>query len=357
MAPAATGRGQAPNRSSRCYAAPVRVGIVGAAGIGGWHARACRELADDVELVAVCDLNPEAAARLADEFGAPRTYTDLDAMLAAEQLDLAIVATWGNTHAPLTVRLAESGRVRAVLCEKPFSVDAAEAVRMQRAAAERGVLLAEAFKFRHHPMHLRAKELVDAGRLGEVVHVRSMFATSNPPARRVPSANWRFDPARGGGAINDLGCYCIHHARWVMGDEPRRVHATGGCGDASGVDENVAATMEFGRGRTAQWWVSFDAPRHEEVEIVGTRARIRMAWAWNSEDKPTALELFGADGTHERIDFAPTYQFALQLAHMRDCLSTGQSHRIPAADSVAQMRVMDAVKRSLRSGAPEPVAA
>jgi xylose dehydrogenase (NAD/NADP) len=335
----------------------VRVGIVGAAGIGRAHARACRELGGDVELAAVCDLNAEAAARFAEEFGVPRRYAELDAMLAAEELDVAIVATWGNTHAPLTVRLAGSGRVRAILCEKPFSVDAVEAERMQRAASEGGVLLAEAFKFRHHPMHLRARELIDEGRLGEVVHVRSMFATSNPAARRVPSQNWRFDPARGGGAINDLGCYCIHHARWVMGGEPRRVHATGGWGEASGVDEHVAATMELGRGRTAQWWVSFDAPRHEEVEIVGTRARLRMAWAWNSEDRPTAIELFDADGAHERIDVAPTYQFALQLAHLRDCLRTGQAHRIPTDDSVAQMRVMDAVRRSLHSGAAEPVAA
>ena len=335
----------------------MRVGIVGAAGIGRWHARACRELGDGVELAAVCDLSAAAAARLAEEFGVPRQYHDLAAMLADERLDLAIVATWGNTHARLTTELASSGRVRAILCEKPFSADAVEAERMRRAAAENGVLLAEAFKFRHHPMHLRAEELIRAGRLGEVVHVRSMFATSNPVERRVPSANWRFDPARGGGAINDLACYCIHHARGVLGDEPRRVHALGRWGGASGVEEHVAATMELGDGRTAQWWVSFDAPRHEEVEIVGTRARLRMAWAWNNEDKPTAIELFGADGSHERIDFAPTYQFALQIDHLRDCLATGRPHRIPTDDSVAQMRVMDAVKRSLRSGAPEPVVA
>jgi predicted dehydrogenase len=335
----------------------VRVGVIGAAGIGRAHARACRELAGEVELSAVCDLSPAAADRFGREFGVERRYHDLGAMLAAERLDVAIVATWGNTHAALTVELAESGRVRAILCEKPFSASAAEAERMRRAAADAGVLLAEAFKFRHHPLHLRAKELIEAGRIGEVLHVRSVFCTATPPAGRVPSANWRFDPRRGGGAINDLGCYCIHHARWVLGDEPRRVYAAGDWGEGSGVDEQVAATMEFGGGRTAQWWVSFGAPRTEAVEVIGTGGRLRIDWPWNNEDRPTAIELFGPDGASERIEIEPVYQFALQLRHLCDCLRTGEPHRIPTDSSVAQMRVIDAAYRSLRSGAPEPVAA
>jgi predicted dehydrogenase len=328
----------------------LRVAIVGAGGIARRHARACQEV-DGVDLVAVCDLRPEAAERFGDEFGVPGRHASLEPLLAEERLDLAIVSTWGDSHAAVTTALARSGRVRGVLCEKPFSLTAAEAEAMQRAAAAHGVLLAEAFKFRHHPAHLKAAELIAAGCLGELSHVRSLFTTCAPPAARDPDLNWRFNRQRGGGAVYDLACYCTHHARWIMAADPLRVHAVGRWGERSGVDEYVAATLEFPGGRTAQWWVSFgDAPT-QEVEVFGTRGRLRIDRAWNNEDQPTTLELVEGDGAAQRLDFPPVFQFSLQLEHMRDCLLTGQPHRIPTADSVAQMRALDAVHASLRSGA------
>jgi predicted dehydrogenase len=317
----------------------LRVAIVGAGGIARQHARACREVAG-VALAAVCDVRPEAAARLAEAFEVPAQYADLDALLAAAPLDLAIVATWGDSHAAVTAALAGSGRVRAILCEKPFSRTAAEAEAMRRAAAAGGVLLAEAFKFRHHPAHLRAAELVAAGAIGAVAHVRGVFAVSVPPEGRDPARNWRFNRQRGGGAIFDLGCYCTHHARWTLGAEPLRVHAA------------VAATLEFSDGRTAQWWVSFDAAPDQAVEIIGTAGRLRLDRAWNNEDQPTALEIVAGAGPARREEFPPVFQFALQLEHLRDCLLTGRPHRIPTADSVAQMRALDAIGESLRTGAP-----
>ena len=334
----------------------VTVGIVGAGSIARRHARACAEVAE-AELVAVCDERPEAAAQLAGEAGARRHHGGLDAMLAAGPLDVAIVSTWGNSHAAVVEALARSGRVGAILCEKPFSLTGAEALAMERAAREAGVLLAEAFKFRHHPVHLAAAELIAAGRIGPVSHVRSTFATNAPPALRTPGANWRFDARRGGGAVYDLACYCIHHARFALGDEPTRVFASGRPAEGSGVEERVAATMEFPGGRTAQWWVSFGDQPSQEVEIFGPRGRLRIDRAWNNEDQPTTLEVAVGDGPVESIDVAPVFQFALQLQHLCDCLRTGQPHRIPTADSVAQMRVVDAVRASMCSGAPAAVAA
>jgi predicted dehydrogenase len=173
---------------------------------------------------------------------------------------------------------------------------------------------------------------------------------------RAPEVNWRFNARRGGGAVYDLACYCIHHARFVVGDEPERVYASGRPQRGSGVEESVAATMEFPGGRTAQWWVSFGDQPSQEVEVFGPRGRLRIGQAWNNEDQPTALEVVEGAAPAEQIVFEPVFQFALQLQHLCDCLRTGQPHRIPPADSLAQMRVVDAVYESMRTGAPASVA-
>lgn len=332
----------------------VRVAIVGAGSIARRHGRACQEVGE-AELVAVCDVRPEAVERLGEELGVSRRIVGLEALLAGEPFDLAIVATWGDSHAAVAQALAASGKVRAILCEKPISLNASEVEAMTRAARANGVLLAEAFKFRYHPAHLKAKELIDAGAIGGVSHVRSTFATSPPPRLRDPELNWRFNRSRGGGAIYDLGCYCVHHARWVMGGDPTSVHAVGRFGQASGVDERVTATMAFPGDRTAQWWISFDDVPCQEVEIFGSEGRLRIERAWNNEDQPTAVELTDASGERQSFDYAPVFQFALQLRHMCACIATGQPHRIPIDDSVGQMRTVDGLYASLRSGVPEPV--
>ena len=183
--------------------------------------------------------------------------------------------------------------------------------------------------------------------------MRSTFATSPPPRLRDPNVNWRFNPGRGGGAIYDLGCYCTHHARWMVGSDPTSVHAVGDWG-ASGVDEAVAATLTFPGGATAQWWISFAGAPTQEIEVIGTTARLRIDRAWNNEDQPTTLELTRATGEVETFGFEPVFQFALQLQHLCDCLRTGAPHRIPPDDSMGQMRTLDALYTSLRQG--EPVA-
>jgi predicted dehydrogenase len=327
----------------------LRVAIVGAGGIARRHGRACQQVAA-TELAAVYDARPEAAARLAAEFGAPHHVADLDDLLALGPVDIAIVATWGDSHAEIAARLAHSGQVRAVLCEKPLCLTAAEAATMIDAAASAGVLLAEAFKFRHHPAHLAAEAALRDGRLGEVRHIRSTFTTAMPPAARDPAANWRFRAAHGGGAIYDLGCYCLHHARWLMGAKPETVQATGQWDAATGVDDTVTATLGFPGGRSAQFWISFGGPSSQVVEVYGDRGWLRLDAAWNNEDQPTALEWHDGHGHRHVQHLPPAFQFALQLQHLADCLTTGRPHRIPPADSLAQMQAIDALYAALRGG-------
>jgi predicted dehydrogenase len=332
----------------------MKVMIVGAGGIARHHARACREV--DAEIVGVCDVNPEAAARLGDEMGIAHRYDSLDALLAAQTADVAIVAVWGRDHLAVCRQLARSGRVRAVSCEKPLAMNAAEAAEIARVSAETGVLIVEAFRLRHQPIHLRVKELLEAGRIGDVLHVRNAMMSVRPVEQRRPELDWRFNKPPGGGVTYDIGCYAINHLRWAIGAEPTSVYAVGRWGDVSGVDEHVAAVAQFARGQTAEWCVSWQAgPRHV-AEIFGTQGTIRLENAWGiAEQGALAIEITQPGGRLERLPFASASQFAAQLLHLRDCLETGRTHRLPITDSVAQMRVIDAVYESLRTGRPAQV--
>ena len=116
-----------------------RVAIIGVGSIATRHGRACREV-DRTDLWAICDVSEDSLSRFGNEFDVSRRYTDLDEMLATEALDIAIVCTWGPLHAEIVIRLAESRKVSAILCEKPFALTAVEAERMAEAARRNGIL-------------------------------------------------------------------------------------------------------------------------------------------------------------------------------------------------------------------------
>ena len=164
-----------------------RVALVGAGGIARTHTTACA-LTARAHLVAVCDLSQAALDRYREHFPeVPAVYLDLDRMLAREDVDIAVICTWGAHHAAVGERLSRSGKVRAILCEKPFTQTAREAERLVAAARAGGTLIVEAFKFRHHPLHLKARALLDAGRIGEPRVVRSTFCTGRGQVARTPT--------------------------------------------------------------------------------------------------------------------------------------------------------------------------
>lgn len=338
--------------SSPLINTPFRVGLVGAGGIAQAHAGACAAL-DDVVLAAICDVSPAALERFGNAFNIDQRYTDLGEMLAKAQLDIAVICNWGVHHAATGIQLARSRAVKAILCEKPFTSTADEARALAATAQANGVLLAEAFKFRHHPAHLRTRELIEAGAIGEALFVRSTFCTGGNgagPETRKPEQNWRFNKAQGGGSIYDLACYCIHHARFVFNAEPVRVFATRQPGIE--VDDGAAVLLEFGAGRSAQISVSFNAWDSQYAEIAGSKGQLRIDKAWNNENMPVTLAHHTPKhrAEPELMHFAPANQFALQLQHLCDCLRTGAAHRIPPENSIAQMRVIDAIFASMATG-------
>ncbi|HIL09144.1 MAG TPA: Gfo/Idh/MocA family oxidoreductase [Candidatus Latescibacteria bacterium] len=325
-----------------------RVGLVGTGGIARAHGSACQQI-EEADLVAIYDVSKEQLASYGEEFAVEARYTDLDEMLAKENLDIVVICTWGCFHAEVGIQICNSGNVKAVLCEKPFTQTASEAESFVAAGKANGVLVAEAFKFRHHPMHLKAQEMIEAGAIGDLLNVRSTFCTNSgrPVSDRTPESNWRFNKAKGGGSIYDLACYNIHHARAVFGEDPVRVFASQELGIEA--DDAASIMLAFSSGRTAQISVGFNSFNSQYAEISGHEGLLRLDSVWNNENRAVNIEHKTQDGV-QVIEFDACFQFAEQLRHMCECLETGRVHRISGAHSIAQMRVLDAVKLSMESG-------
>ena len=328
---------------------PFRVGIVGAGGIARTHANVLNERLDAADLVAACDVSAEALKRFGDDFDVSGLYLDLNDMLENEELDIVIICNWGVDHAKTSIQIAESRRVRAILCEKPFAMNAAEAAAMVAAADANDVLLAEAFKFRHHPMHLKAKAMVEEGAIGEVFSIRSTLMTGHGanPALRTPDSNWRFNKAKGGGSVNDLGCYCLAQIRYIYDAEPVRVLAQPQMGIE--VDDRASVMLVFSGNRTAQFTVGFNAWRTQGVDITGSRGSLHLDKPWNNSDQATSIE-YQTAGNTTSIRYKPLLQYTYQLQHLCDVLATGIPHRITPQASINQMNALDAIHESMATG-------
>ena len=325
---------------------PYRVALVGSGGISRAHSEAC-SLSNRARIVAVCDVSQKSIDNYKEIFPLVGcTYLDLDRMLANEEIDLAIICTWGAYHADVGTRLAQSGKVRAILCEKPLTQTARQAEGLVAAVNDSDAIIVEAFKFRYHPMHLKAWALVNAGEIGRPMTIRSTFCTNKASVARKPEINWRFNKQKGGGSIFDLGCYNIHHARWIFGQEPAEVFATGRPGFE--VDDSANIQLIFPSGGIAQITVGFETSSSQEFEVMGTAGILRTECAWNNENVPTWLDHRTTDRT-ERYHFEPIYQFQLQLEHMCDVLDGKMEPRISAQNSLAQMKVIDAIYESFES--------
>lgn len=153
--------------------------------------------------------DPATASAWAGEFGIPRSYGGYEPLLADAEIDAVYIPLPNELHRPWVLAAADAGK--HVLSEKPLALDAAEARAMASHCRERGVLLMEAFMWRHQPRSLDLRARVAAGEIGELRLVRSSFSFP------IEAGDWRLDPARGGGALWDVGCYGVSTARFFAG--------------------------------------------------------------------------------------------------------------------------------------------
>ena len=292
--------------------------------------------------LAIASRDVAKARTAADAFEIARVYGAYQDLLDDPDIQAVYIPLPNHLHREWTVRAAAAGK--HVLCEKPLAMDAAEADEMIAACARQGVLLMEAFMYRFHPRSIRVKELVDGGAIGPVQLVRSAFAFLH----RDPT-DYRFKPEMGGGALLDVGGYAVSAARWLIGDEPLEAQATAYYGAESGVDETLGGLLRFPGGEIGVITCSFRTALRQNYEVVGRDGVIEVSLAFVPEGEEAPLVLHrGADT--ETIRFPRTDQYQLMVEHFADCILHARSLRFPPTEARANLRVLDALARSARTG-------
>src|SRR5512137_1116848 len=252
----------------------LRWGLLGTARINRMLIPPLRVSAGN-RLLAVASRDAARAAAYASEWGIERAHGSYEALLADPEIDAVYIPLPNHLHAEWTIRAARAGK--HVLCEKPLALTVAEVDAMEAAAREAGIVLAEAFMYRHHPQTLKAKELLDGGAIGAVRFVRGTFSF---PLNRPNDVRLR--PEWGGGCLWDVGCYPLSFTRFLLGAEPIEVFGSQVLGP-TGIDETFAGQLVFPGGVLAQVDAGFRSPFRAELEIAGSTGTIRVRHPWKPD--------------------------------------------------------------------------
>jgi predicted dehydrogenase len=330
----------------------VRWGVLGAARIALTKVVPAMKRSGRVDVVAIASRDADRARQAADSLAIPQAYGSYEALLADPGVDAIYNPLPNHLHLEWTRRAAEAGK--HVLCEKPIGLDAAEAVALVDVRDRTGVKIQEAFMVRTHPQWIAAVGQVQAGRIGEVRAVTGAFSFFNDDPRNIRNVR-----AFGGGALLDIGCYLVHTARWIYGREPARVAAAIERDPRSDVDRLTSILLDFGAGHAVGTCSTQLAP-YQRVQILGTSGRIEVEIPFNAPaDRP--CRVFVGDGTDatgtsaEVLTFDTCDQYTREAELFSEAILDSTPQPLPLEDSVANMRVLDAIVRAGESGRFEKI--
>lgn len=313
----------------------TRWGILGTGNIAHQFARGLGTL-PDAELVAVGSRYAETARARAETFGTKRAHGSYEALAADPDVEVVYIATPHTLHVENTLLCLDAGK--AVLCEKPFALNAREAQGMVGAARRKGLFLMEAMWTRFFPLMETLRELVQLGRIGEVRLLQADFGFRGAfdPEGRL------YNPALGGGALLDVGVYPVSLASYLLGT-PRAVSSRAHLGE-TGVDEQNAVVLSYKNGALALLASAIRTDTPQEARILGTEGNIRLPAPWW---QPTRLIVTDAAGAEETFSSPlPHNGYPYEAAEVRRCLEAGllESPVMPLDETLAIMETLDACR-------------
>lgn len=311
----------------------VRWGVLGPGGIA---ARTVRDVgrASNLELVAVASRDAARAAEFASRFGIGRVHPTYDALLADPEVDAVYIATPNSLHHPLTMLALAAGK--HVLSEKPYTRHPQKVVEAFDAADAAGLILMEAFMWRHAPQTRRFMELLPE--IGELQAIRATFSFV-----LSKTADIRLDPALDGGSLMDVGCYAVSGSRLVAGSDPDSVfgqqHVT-----PSGVDDGFAGLLRFPSGLVAEIVSGFTSD-HRSLEAIGAKGNLLLRDPWLGERGGIVL-------SGREVAVTPDDAYRLELENMSAAILGRGQPLLGRADALGQARTIEALYRSAGSGMP-----
>jgi predicted dehydrogenase len=320
----------------------VRWGILSTADIGMSKVTPAIQRAQNCEVVAIASRNATTSAEAAAKLGIPTSYGSYEELLAASDIDAVYIPLPNNLHAEWVSKAAAAGK--DILCEKPLAMSSIEAASMVQECQNAGVRLQEAFMYRHHPTWVEAVRIVRSGGIGKLQAVQSWFSYFNDDATNI-----RNRVENGGGAMMDIGCYNIHVARLLFGEEPTRVESVVKRDADMGIDVVSSAVLEFPGGGQSSFTCSTRGEDYQRVHIVGTAGRIEIEIPFNVPPDIETRILVTAGGeppvapATKAVEFDPANQYTIQAELFAAAVLDGTPVPVPPADAVANMKVLEAV--------------
>jgi len=319
----------------------VKWGIVSTAEINrlvipGAHASA------KVDLVGVASRDLARAEEYARKWEIPRAYGSYEALLEDPEIEAVYISLPNTMHPEWSIRAVEAGK--HVLCEKPFSRHPDEIEAAFDAADRAGRLLSEAFMYRHNPQTKRLKQLVDEGAIGELRLVRTTFSYS-----LYDPENIRLRTDVEGGALMDVGCYCVSGQRLLAG-EPERVHAQAWFGE-TGTDCVFTGELRFPGDVLGHFDCGTALTDRDELEAVGSEGSLFLDDPWHC--RTPVIELRRDDGV-ERIELEPQDSYRLELENLGDAIRGEGELLLGREDALGQGRTLEALHRSAVTSEPVP---
>jgi predicted dehydrogenase len=322
----------------------LRWGVLSTAKIGIGKVIPATAAAARCEVVAIASRDLGRAQAAASELGIARAYGSYEDLLADPDVDAVYNPLPNHLHAEWTIAAARAGK--HVLCEKPLATTTGDAERMIGACEAEGVLLMEAFMYRLHPTWEAVRASVASGRIGELRVVQSWFSYFNDDPGDI-----RNIVEAGGGALYDIGCYCVNLSRMLFGAEPERVRGSVTRDPIMGIDVLTSAILDFDDGM-ATFTCSTRAEPDQRVHIYGTEGRISVEIPFNiPPDRPTRVSVTAGGDPPVRPDtevltFDPANEYTIQAERFAAAVLDGDPVPIPPSDAVGNLRVIEELFRS-----------
>jgi xylose dehydrogenase (NAD/NADP) len=281
------------------------------------------------------------AGAYAQTWGIPSAFGSYQAMLDDPGIDVVYISLPNHLHREWTVKAAQAGK--HILCEKPLALNVDEADAMTAAARKAGVVLAEAFMYLHHPQTMMAKDLVEAGAIGRLLHIHGAYTFPLPPEGYI-----RLDPSMGGGSIWDTGCYPISYGRYLAGAEPLEAFGWQTVGP-TGVDESFVGTLRFPGGVFLQFDSGFHTPWRPRFEVAGTEGILSLLQHPYNPGFNCGIRLIRND--REEVIKAPEQlNYLGEVEDMADAILLGKAPRVSLDFSRGNIAAITALLRSAREG-------
>ena len=331
-------------------AEPIRWGVLGNSTIGGRCVIPAIEKSSNGRVYALASRTPDRAEAMVCRYNIDRLYGAYEALLDDDGVDAVYIPLPNHLHHPWTMMALQAGK--HVLCEKPMACNADQAREMAEAADAAGLLLMEAFMYRFHPRSRKIRELITRGAIGRVHLVRAAFCYLMDPETLKAGENARLKPETGGGALLDVGSYCVSVARWLTGAEPAKVQAQAVYNE-HGADLQVAGTLFFPANTLAVFEASFISTLQQTYSVMGDRGGIELPHdAFIPWEKDAEFTVRAKDQEKGVTHVAPgADEYLLMVERFAEIVLGAGEPDLTSKDSILNMRALDAIADAARTGA------